>query len=143
VANFVVDVNIVLKWLLEERHSREARLFLDSTSVVLLAPAFLLIEAANILSFKVRQKEVESVVARYYLASLTGKMSFVPDSPLLAQAFAISSAHACSVYDCLYVGLALREDCQFVTADEKLIRMLGNVYPGRLLWLGDVTAEMV
>jgi predicted nucleic acid-binding protein len=51
--------------------------------------------------------------------------------------------HHCSIYDSLYVSLSLEERCQLVTADEKLYNSLRDVYPGRLLWLGDVTAEMV
>jgi predicted nucleic acid-binding protein len=38
-------------------------------------------------------------------------------------------AHERSVYDCLYVALALEEDCEFVTADQSLIRALGGTFP--------------
>jgi predicted nucleic acid-binding protein len=33
------------------------------------------------------------------------------------------------VYDCLYVALAEREDCEFVTADDKLVRRLQPHFP--------------
>ena len=32
-------------------------------------------------------------------------------------------------YDCLYVALAERENCELVTADDKLIRNLQKTFP--------------
>ena len=46
----------------------------------------------------------------------------LPD--LLPAAFAIASRTRVGVYDCRYVALAEREQCQLVTADDKLVRSL-------------------
>jgi predicted nucleic acid-binding protein len=48
---------------------------------------------------------------------------------LVARAYAISSAFRQGVYDCVYVALAEREGCEFVTADTKLIANLGAQFP--------------
>jgi predicted nucleic acid-binding protein len=41
----------------------------------------------------------------------------------------ISSQARIGVYDCLYVALAQREGCEFLTADDRLIRVLQPSYP--------------
>jgi predicted nucleic acid-binding protein len=33
------------------------------------------------------------------------------------------------IYDCLYVALAEREGCEFITADDKLIKKLQSKFP--------------
>jgi predicted nucleic acid-binding protein len=32
-------------------------------------------------------------------------------------------------YDCVYIALAERENCEFVTADEKLVNQLRPLFP--------------
>lgn len=52
-----------------------------------------------------------------------------PYQPLLQRATAISSQARIGVYDCLYVALAERENCELVTADDKLIKKLQGQFP--------------
>jgi predicted nucleic acid-binding protein len=49
--------------------------------------------------------------------------------PLLPRALEIAKQHRRSVYDCLYVALAEREQCQLVTADGKLVNALQGTFP--------------
>jgi predicted nucleic acid-binding protein len=49
--------------------------------------------------------------------------------PLVPRAIEISSAMRVGVYDCIYVALAEREQCQLVTADDKLIKNLQPSFP--------------
>lgn len=43
-----------------------------------------------------------------------------------------------SVYDCLYLALAEREGCRFVTADRRLFNAVRESPIGRVLhWVGD------
>ena len=49
--------------------------------------------------------------------------------PLLRRAFDISSKTRVGVYDCLYVALAERENCELVTADDKLVKSLQRSFP--------------
>ena len=37
-------------------------------------------------------------------------------------------------YDALYLALGIRENCQVVTADEKLVNAVGTAFPN-LIWL--------
>jgi predicted nucleic acid-binding protein len=48
---------------------------------------------------------------------------------LLLRAADISSTFRLGVYDCLYVALAEREACEFVTADTRLPANLRNTFP--------------
>jgi predicted nucleic acid-binding protein len=41
----------------------------------------------------------------------------------------IASQMRVGVYDCLYVALAERENCEMVTADDKLIKNLQPSFP--------------
>ncbi len=48
---------------------------------------------------------------------------------LLPRAHAIAEGTVASVYDCLYVALAEREECELVTADDKLVKNLQATFP--------------
>ena len=55
--------------------------------------------------------------------------------PLLPRALEIAKQHRRSIYDCLYVALAEREQCEFVSADERLVYAIEAAFPF-VLWLG-------
>jgi predicted nucleic acid-binding protein len=59
-------------------------------------------------------------------------------APLLPAAFAIASAARHSVYDCLYLALAERQDCPLVTGDRRFYHAFAGSHLGhRMLWLED------
>jgi predicted nucleic acid-binding protein len=58
----------------------------------------------------------------------------IPTSDLLGTALQIARAFDCSVYDSLYVALALATQTELVTADERRVNTLGSRFPVR--WLG-------
>jgi predicted nucleic acid-binding protein len=51
-----------------------------------------------------------------------------PYLPLMPRAYSLSSVVRMGVYDCLYVALAEREGCDFVTADSRLVSNLGKMF---------------
>ena len=53
----------------------------------------------------------------------------MPYLPHMPRAIDISSQFRIGVYDCLYVALAEREKCEFVTADDKLVKNLQPAFP--------------
>ena len=57
----------------------------------------------------------------------------IPYLPLMPKALAWSSQQKPGVYDCLYVSLAIREQCHLVTADQRLI----NKFPEITISLDD------
>ena len=61
--------------------------------------------------------------------SVTTSPILIPSLPLLLRAADISSTMRVGVYDCLYVALAEREGCEFITADDKLVKNLQAQFP--------------
>ncbi len=117
----VVDSSVALKWFIPENLSEEAGSFLDAR-VELLAPDLIYPEAGNVLWKKVGRGEIEPRDARDILAAL-GRMplSVVSSSLLVEAALEIALAHRRTVYDALYVALAVARESVFVTADDKLV----------------------
>ena len=74
-------------------------------------------------------------MAKEALATLGGHgLPTVSSSALLDVAFGIAIACDRTVYDSLYVALALTSKGPLVTADEKLAKALGAHFPVK--WLG-------
>jgi predicted nucleic acid-binding protein len=62
-----------------------------------------------------------------------------PDKMLFAKAFDLADETGRSLYDCLYLSLALAIDGQMVTADRKFYEALQtSPYANRLLWVEDI-----
>jgi predicted nucleic acid-binding protein len=64
------------------------------------------------------------------------KFPTVPSLKLLENAFQIATAYGRTVYDCLYVALAVQTNAQLITADERLANALAARFPVK--WLGAV-----
>ena len=121
----VIDASIAVKWVIEEEGTPQA-LTLRRTAR-LLAPELLVAECANILWKKARRNELsreEALLAARLLQ--TAAIELVPTRSLLAAATRIAIALDHPAYDCLYLALAIENDCRFVTADERFLRKLGG-----------------
>jgi predicted nucleic acid-binding protein len=60
----------------------------------------------------------------------------VPTAGLVKSAIDIALRHGRSMYDSIYVALAVASKCALVTADEKLVNALATYLPVR--WLGAI-----
>jgi predicted nucleic acid-binding protein len=60
---------------------------------------------------------------------MTSPPTLLPVISLTPRAIDISSTMRIGVYDCLYIALAQREGCNFLTADDKLVRNLHAQFP--------------
>jgi predicted nucleic acid-binding protein len=134
----VVDASVVAKWFFNEEHSDSARLLM-ARMPELLAPDFLRVELAAIAWKKARRGQIP--VARVtefppHIADLS--LRFVRDQSLLQGAADIAVRYDRSIYDSLYVALALQEGCQFVTADLRLYNGLRDDLPQTMLWVEDL-----
>jgi predicted nucleic acid-binding protein len=125
-------------WLAPEEYSRDARR-LRQTEAQMLAPAHFRPEVANALWTKGRKGLLSRDEARRMLA-LDLPVEEVSTLPLLPAAFDIAARFERTVYDALYVALALREHCQLVTADKKLRNALAKAFPATILWVEDIPA---
>jgi predicted nucleic acid-binding protein len=133
---------VAVKWFTPEVLQAQA-LHLRNLADELVSVDYTMVEVASALIRKVRGGIYEESALSEDLRALKNFMDYYPATDFVESAFRIAVTHHCSIYDSLYVSLSLEERCQLVTADEKLYNSLRDVYPGRLLWLGDVTAEMV
>ena len=139
--SLVIDASVGAKWFLPaagESLNQEAASLLNQYAegkMRFLVPDLYWAELANIFWKAARQKRWSSVDAMkaLHLAQQANFPTFASRT-LLEDAFAISDAFNCSVYDSLYVALAVLNKSQLVTADEKLANALAAVLPVR--WLG-------
>ena len=64
------------------------------------------------------------------------EIAFTPTADLLGDAYELAIVHRRTVYDSLYLALSIREVCQFVTADERLVNAVSSVLP-TVVWLAN------
>src|SRR5690348_12438343 len=95
-----------------------------------IAPDIFPVEVAHSLTRAERQGRISPPEASIQLAEvLLTCPQLYPYMPLLSHSVTISSRARIGVYGCLYVALAQRERCEFLTADDRLIRVLQPSYP--------------
>jgi predicted nucleic acid-binding protein len=101
----------------------------------LLAPDLFWPELGNILWKAVRQGRISRESAEEAIQGLEDRrIPTAASLPLLKDAFAIAAATGRTVYDAMYVALAIVSNAPLVTADERLANALAARYPVR--WLG-------
>jgi predicted nucleic acid-binding protein len=125
VNSLVIDASIAIKWVIEEEGTPQALTLRRNAK--LLAPELLVAECANILWKKAGRNELsreEALLAARLLQ--TAAIELVPTRSLLAAATRIAIELDHPAYDCLYLALAIENDCRFVTADERFLRKLGG-----------------
>lgn len=120
----VIDSSVAVKWYVPEIHSLPASRFLDET-YELHAPDLLWAEFGNVLWKKagrgeLTHREVNSIAR----AITTVPLQIHSSHNLLEAAVEIALDQSRTVYDSLYLALAVGLDCPFVTADDRLFNAL-------------------
>ena len=122
--SLVVDASVAVKWFLPEVHS-EAAMRVLSLGAPLLIPDLLYAEVGNIVWKRVRMGEITKEEAATLLQTLGDlPLAVLPTWPFALSALEIACATGRTVYDSLYVALAVRENARLVTADERLYNAL-------------------
>lgn len=122
----VVDASVALKWFVPEVLSDKSVALLDG-SFELSAPDLLYPEFGNTLWKKVGRGELRIQEARAVLAGIRRvPIALAASSVLLEAALEIAWAHKRTVYDALYVALAVAREAIFVTADDRLAGSLAR-----------------
>ena len=139
----VVDASVAAKWFLpaaRETLTREALQLLkrySSGELRFLVPDLFWAEFANVLWKAVRQRRWQQASAEIAVRAMRDRnFPTVPSLALLEDAFAIAAAFDRSVYDSIYLALALASKTHFVTADERLANALAAHLPVK--WLGSL-----
>jgi predicted nucleic acid-binding protein len=130
---YVIDSNVALKWVLPEPDTDKAiRLRDDFRNAIheLLAPDVFPVEILHALTRAERQKRIPVGTGHSLWRSImTDAPGLHLHIPLLDRAYEIASPARIGIYDCLYVALAEQEGCDFITADDKLLRNLQTTFP--------------
>jgi len=127
---YVLDSNVALKWVLNEPESAKAlklRSEFGQQLHKLLSPDVLPVEVAHALARAERRGIIKQSQGQQLLMDvLSTPPDLHPYLTLLPRAFALASAARTGVYDCLYVALAEQEQCELLTADDRLARTFSN-----------------
>jgi predicted nucleic acid-binding protein len=137
----VLDASVAIKWAMPsarepftDQSLRLLKRYVDG-DVAFLVPDVFWAEVGNVLWKGTRQRrwsqdEAESIAEDMQARDFTT----VPSLILLSEALRIAFAHDLSVYDCLYVALAVQSKSDLITADARLADALAARFPVK--WLG-------
>lgn len=132
---YVLDASVGMKWILPEADSDRAMALQDDFEKnvhELLAPDTFPVEIAHGLTRAERRGTIQpaksATVFSWFLMTLPEIQASLP---LLPRAYDLSSQARIGVFDCLYVALAEREQCEIVTADVRLAQL----FPSRTVLL--------
>lgn len=135
----VVDASVAAKWVVQEDHSDQAALLLGFDA--LHAPDHWRAEAVNVLWSKILHGDLTAPDAEERVTVLLrAPVIDTPIASLMPRAFSIAVARMITVYDALYVALAVQRDVPLVTADQRLIRRVADdpALARLILWVGDL-----
>ena len=136
---YVVDSSVGMKWFVPEVHSSDAQR-LQNPTAELHVPTFFDVEMANILWKKIQRDELTRGEADDILNQLPHlPMTRHAEAPFLSIAFDLAAQTQRTVYDCLYLALAIQLGGQMVTADKRLSNALsGTSWDTHICWVEDI-----
>ncbi|MBI1830639.1 MAG: type II toxin-antitoxin system VapC family toxin [Planctomycetes bacterium] len=131
--NYVIDCSTAFKWVVAEPDSAKGLRLRDDFKngiTVLYAPDLFPTEIANALMIAERRGRIGPGEGAVLLGDVMKTLPLIGRSHLfLPRAYEIAQLHQATVYDCLFVALAEHEVCDFVTADDKLVKKLQSTFP--------------
>ena len=137
----VLDVSVAAKWVLPSANEDlvpEALQLLKRYThgdIRFVVPDIFWAEFGNVAWKAMRLGRWPAKAAQLAIREMADRMfSTVSSRDLLTEAFAIATAFDRTVYDSLYVALAVATKGQMITADEKLANALAASLPVK--WLG-------
>ena len=135
----VVDASVAVKWFVPERHASDAVRLLRA-DLTLLSPDLIWIEVGNVLWKKWRAGELTAVAVQGILDDFRRfPLEIWPAEGLLASAWEIAQASGRTMYDSLYLALAVAAQTQMVTADRRLWNAIqGTPLVRHCLWVGNL-----
>ena len=130
---YVLDASVAANWVLPEPDSGRAerlRVALIAGTHEAIAPDVFPAEVAHAITRAERMGVIPVGDGRQRLTDLLStRPRLIPLAQLLDRGFEISSAERHGFNDCVYVALAEREGCEFVTADDKAVAKLQPLFP--------------
>jgi predicted nucleic acid-binding protein len=141
VIRVVVHASVAVKWFLPESGeplADQAMALLDQfdrKEIQFVVPDLFHVEIASAIWKAVRVGRVSRAFGDQALVLLTQReFATVPSLKLLDGAFQIAAEYGRTVYESLYVALAIQTESQLITADGRLANALAARFPVK--WLG-------
>ncbi|MCU1303693.1 MAG: PilT protein domain protein [Candidatus Sulfotelmatobacter sp.] len=141
----MLDASVAVKWAIpaNETLTSESLQLLKRYAegeINFIVPDLFWAEVGNILWKGVRQRRWPRALAERAISDMSARAFFtVSSGALLTEAVELAFAYDRSVYDCLYVALAIQFKTEMITADERLANALAAHLPVK--WLGAFRAE--
>ncbi len=134
----VIDASVLVKLFFEEDHSEAAERCLRETRE-LLAPDLIWAEAANVVWKRHRRGEISREDAAAVAEQMTGTpLRIRPSADLIPQALDLAVRFDRTVYDGLYVALAVKTRSVMITGDRRLVNALSETpLAGNVAWLAE------
>jgi predicted nucleic acid-binding protein len=135
----VIDASVVVKLFFEEEHSDAAEQWVQAVGE-LLAPDLIWAEVANVIWKRYDRREIDEAEARQLLADcLRLPLKISPSSGLVEPALELALRTKRTVYDCLYLALAVKTKAVLVSADKRFVNALaGGPFEKHIAWLGSL-----
>jgi predicted nucleic acid-binding protein len=137
----ILDASVAAKWMLSAKdellYAEADQLLSDYETgrVNLSVPGIFWAECGNIAWKAVRQQRLEQEEAESAIQLMIQRQfPTVSSEVLLPSALSIALQYGRSVYDALYVALAVQSKRDLITADERLANALAARFPVK--WLG-------
>src|SRR5947207_9338490 len=123
----VVDASVVIKWCLPEVHGEAALRLFDSAEKFVI-PDQLFAETTNAIRKRVRQKEISAEAGRELIAEIDAEVDaeIVSCKGLADDAYRVALTYGRSIYDAIYVALAMQRKTRLITADDRLFNALAK-----------------
>lgn len=95
---------------------------------IAIAPELLLVESANVLNKKRKINELTEEESIQLLNDiLSMPIRYFPHGPFISTAFDLARDHKITIYDAVYLALAVEEGAVLFSADEGLCRIAGKL----------------
>jgi predicted nucleic acid-binding protein len=134
----VVDASVVAAAFFHESHAEPARKLLVGGDP-LLAPDLIYAELANVIWKRWSRSEIDAGEASLLLEDfLLLPLQIAPSAGLVDIALQLAIQTRRTVYDCLYLALAMRNKTVMVTGDRRLMNALGgSPLAAHIAWIGE------
>jgi predicted nucleic acid-binding protein len=135
--DLVIDSSVAIKWFVAEDDSATAMKILEAykhNKIRFLAPDLIYAEFGNIIWKKQIFQNFDSTDADFAIREIQKiTINITPAIDSLDDTYQIAVKHKRTFYDSLYLALSVRENCEFVTADEKFYNSVKADFPNIVL----------
>ena len=132
----VVDASVAVKWFAVERFFEKALELRDAYingTLELIAPSLMLYEVANALRFHRKLKFSREDITNAIISIKSIHIVHEPSELDWIKAAELSLKFNITIYDAIYISVALNNNCKLVTSDERLYSKLKKLQDSIIL----------